>query len=62
LSLLGRIGTAQMNRDIEKRVAMIARRQADELVEQSGIETSLEEEDIKDYITEVFEELKKQKN
>jgi hypothetical protein len=62
LSLLESIGTAEMSREIEKRVTMVARSQADELADLTGIQSSLDDEDIKKYIEEVFEEVKKLKS
>lgn len=58
-TLLDKIGTAQMNKNIEQTVKTIVQSQAEVLADQTGIESSLEEEDIRDYINEVLEEIKK---
>ena len=59
LELVDNIGTAQMEQEIEKRVLKIAREQQDVLTEESGIESSLSEKDMKEYLEQVIEEVKK---
>jgi hypothetical protein len=61
LELVDNIGTAQMEQEIEKRVLKVAREQQDVLTDQSGIECSLTEEDMKEYLEQVIEEVKKQR-
>jgi hypothetical protein len=61
LELVDNIGTAQMEQEIEKRVLKVAREQQDVLTDQSGIESSLTEEDMKEYLEQVIEEVKKQR-
>jgi hypothetical protein len=56
--LLDSIGTAQMEREIENRVTSLTKRFQDTLAEQTGIVSSLEEEDIKEYTKQVVEEIK----
>ena len=57
--LLDSIGTAQMERDIEKRVIAIAKRNQDVMAEESGIISSLSEEDMKQYLEQVIAEVQK---
>jgi len=61
LELVDNIGTAQMEQEIEKRVLKVAREQQDVLTEQSGIESSLTEEDMKQYLEQVIEEVKNER-
>jgi hypothetical protein len=62
LELVDNIGTAQMEQEIEKRVLKVAREQQDVLTDQSGIESSLTEEDMKEYLQQVIGEVKKQRS
>jgi MFS family permease len=55
------IGVAQMEHELEKRVIAITKRQATEMTERTGIEASLSEEDIKQYLDVVLQEVKKDK-
>ena len=55
------IGVAQMEHELEKRVIAITKRQATEMTERTGIEASLSEEDIKQYLDVVLQEVKKEK-
>jgi hypothetical protein len=61
LELVNNIGTAQMEQEIEKRVLKVATEQQDVLTEQSGIESSLSEKDMKEYLEQVIEEVKKER-
>jgi hypothetical protein len=61
LELVDNIGTAQMEQEIERRVLKVAREQQDVLRESSGIESSLTEKDMKEYLEQVIEEVKKQR-
>ena len=61
LELVDNIGTAQMEQEIERRVLKLAREQQDVLTEQSGIESSLTEEDMKQYLEQVIEEVKNER-
>jgi hypothetical protein len=55
--LLSEVASAEVSREIEKRVVKIAKDQSKKLAEQKGIESSLTEEDFKQYVQEVVEEL-----
>lgn len=61
LELVDNIGTAQMQQEIERRVLKVAREQQDVLTEGSGIESSLTEEDMKQYLEQVIEEVEKER-
>ena len=60
LELVDNIGTAQMEQEIEKRVLKVAREQQEVLRERSGIESSLTEKDMKEYLEQVIKEVKKE--
>lgn len=57
--LLDSIGTAQMERELQTSVLTIAKKTSDEMKENSGIEASLSEDDIRDYMSLVIKELKR---
>ena len=57
--LLDTIGTAQMTREIEDNVLRMTRNNAATLTEQSGVEPSLTENEIKSYVDKVISEVKK---
>ena len=57
--LLDSIGTAQMERELQTSVLTIAKKTSDEMKENSGIEASLSEDDIRDYMSPVIKELKR---
>jgi hypothetical protein len=57
--LLDSIGEAQMEQEIRKRVIALSKVTERIMTEQTGVETSLSEEDAKEYIHEVLAELKR---
>jgi hypothetical protein len=57
-ALLYQIATSQRRQEIEKRVLEVAKVQSNILVEESGIQPALEEEDIKKYMEQVITEIK----
>jgi hypothetical protein len=57
--LLDSIGTAQMERELQTSVLTIVKKTSDEMKENSGIEASLSEDDIRDYMSLVISELKR---
>jgi len=61
-NLLDSIGTAQMEQQIEKTVLKITKEQEEVLSEQTGIEPSMSEDDVKDYLETVLLEVKKLHN
>jgi hypothetical protein len=56
--LLDSIGSAQMEQEIQKRVITLTKQNKDVLEEQTGIESSLSEQDVKQYLDLVLKELK----
>jgi hypothetical protein len=60
--LLDSIGTAHMERAIQETVLKVAKDQQEQLEEQTGIEPSLSEDDMKQYLEQVIEELKKSRS
>ena len=57
--LLGSIGEAQMEQEIQNRVIALSKVTERIMTEQTGVESSLSEEDAKEYIREVLTELKR---
>lgn len=57
LKLLDDIGTAQMNQEIERKVTQMTKANAALLTEQSGIEPSLTDGEIQDYLVHVTKEI-----
>ena len=56
--LLDSIGTAQMERELQTCVLTIVKKTSNEMKENSGIEASLTEDDVRDYMSVVMNELK----
>jgi hypothetical protein len=56
--LLDGIGTAQMEKEPQTCVLTIAKKTSYEMKENSGIEASLTEDDLRDYMSVVMNELK----
>jgi hypothetical protein len=54
--LVDHIGTAQMQKDIEKNVMKVVEDNKKEMEEQTGISTSMTDENIKEYLQQVIEE------
>jgi hypothetical protein len=54
--LVDHIGTAQMQKDIEKNVMKVVEDNKKETEEQTGISTSMTDENIKEYLQQVIEE------
>lgn len=61
-SLLDKIGTAQMQQEIENKVLLTIRSQAENLRSETGIATSLDENEIRDYMKEVITKIITKKN
>jgi len=59
--LLDSIGTAHMEQEIEKRVIALTKQNQDRMAEETGIQSSLSEEEIKQYVEQVIREVKKPK-
>jgi hypothetical protein len=59
--LLDSIGTAQMEQEIERRVVVLVKQNQYKLTEESGVESSLTDQDIRQYLEEVIKEVKEAK-
>jgi hypothetical protein len=57
--LLDSIGTAQMEQEIQRRVIRFAKQNQERMVEETGIQPSLTDEDAKAYLEQVIKEVKK---
>ena len=55
--LIDSISTASVKQELEKRVTNLIKTHSSNLVEETGIEPSLEEDDIKNYVDEVLKEI-----
>jgi len=60
--LLDSIGSAEMEREIQNRVINLTKRSQDRMMEETGIQASLTEDDMKQYLEQVIREVKMQKN
>jgi hypothetical protein len=58
LDLLDKIGTAQMDNEIVKNILSVIKNLSAEIAEQTGVESSLEQGDINDYLVQVMKETK----
>jgi hypothetical protein len=56
--LLDSIGTAEMEREVQKRVMTVAKRASASMEEKSGVEASMNEGDMKEYVELVIKELR----
>lgn len=56
------IGTAQMEQEIEKKVIGFTRTNQDRMAEETGVQSSLSEDDVKEYLEQVIQEVQKQKS
>jgi hypothetical protein len=55
------IGTAEMIREIERKVLVLSEKTKMDMIEERGISSSLDEDDMKYYLNEVLEEIKHSK-
>jgi hypothetical protein len=60
--LLDSIGMAQMEEEIQKKVITFTKRNQDRMAEETGIQSSLTEEDMKEYLEQVIREVKKDRH
>lgn len=56
---LDSIGSAQLEKEIEKEVVAVSKNFKDKLLKETGIDLPMEEIDVKDYVKEVLKEIKK---
>jgi hypothetical protein len=59
---LDSIGTAQMEQEIQSRVIALTKQNQDRMAEESGIQSSLTDDEMKEYLKQVIEEVKKAKS
>jgi hypothetical protein len=57
-AFLEKIGTSEMERQVEKRVVNLTSKVSEDMERNSGIEGSIEPDDIKDYVNQVMREIK----
>jgi hypothetical protein len=58
VKFLESMGTAQMEQELQKRVLTIAKKNSDIMTEETGVQPSLSEDDMKQYLEEVIKEIK----
>jgi hypothetical protein len=51
------IGTANMEQEIQKRVMKVVKEQQNDIVEEDGVQPSITEDEIKDYMSQVLQEI-----
>jgi hypothetical protein len=59
--LIGSIGNAQLEEELKRKVLYVVKRQQDSMTEEAGIQSSLTEEEIKEYVEQVIEQIKNRK-
>ena len=59
--LLDSIGTAQMENEIQTKVAALVRQNQDDIEKESGVLSNVNEHDIKEYLKEVLKEIERNK-
>ena len=59
LKLIDSMGTAQMEQDLQRRVLKIAKATSDSMQEESGFQSSMTEDEMKEYLQIVLEERKR---
>jgi hypothetical protein len=57
-NLIRGIATAQMQLELQNRVMAVAKKHRDTLIENTGVQSSLTEEDMKDYLERVLKEIR----
>lgn len=60
--LLDSIGTAEMQNEVQKQILIAASKTSESMSDKTGIEPSMDEDDIRDYIQLVIKELDKKPN
>ena len=61
VKFLESIGTAQMEQELQKRVLTIAKKSSDSMIKETGVQPSLSEDEMKEYLEEVRKEIKVRK-
>jgi hypothetical protein len=62
MKFLESIGTAQMEQELQKRVLIIAKENSDDMTEETGVQPSLTEDQMKEYLDMVSNEVKRTKH
>ena len=62
LELIDHIGMAHMEQQLEKRVLSIVKAEQNNMMDETGVQTSLTEEDMRTYLSQVIAEIEKSKN
>jgi len=62
LGFLGSIGSSKMEEEVQKRVESVTRNFVDEMERDTGVRTSLNENEIREYIQMIIKEKKNSKN
>ena len=57
--LLDSIGTAEMEKEVQKRVLTVVKKTSADMKERTGVEASMDEGDMKDYVELVIKELRR---
>jgi hypothetical protein len=57
VKFLKNIGTAQMEQELQKRVLTIAKKNSENMTQETGVQPSLSENDMKQYLEEVLQEI-----
>ena len=57
--LLDSIGMAQMELEIQRKIVVFTKRNQDKIIEETGIASSLSEEDVKEYLEQVINDVVK---
>lgn len=61
-NLLGNIGSAQMESVLQNRVMKVVRNLSGEIEQETGVQSSLEESELKDYVQMAIQEMRSKKN
>lgn len=59
--LIGSIGNAQLEEELKKKVLYVVKRQKDSMTEEAGVQSSLTDEEIKEYVEQAIEQVKNRK-
>jgi hypothetical protein len=59
--LLDSIGSSQMEQEIQRKVIIMTKEHRDRMMEETGVQSSLNKEDINQYLEEVLKEIQKKK-
>ena len=59
--LLDSIGTSHMEQEIQRRVLTLTKQNQNRMAEETGIQSSLSDDDVKEYLVQVIEEVKKER-